>query len=146
MRHRASVIILEGNKVLLFHRFNNGLEYYSVPGGGIEDGESPIAAAIREVKEETNLDIVVDKELDIQTTDVDKERPEAGQFVNHIFLATGFAGDMKMGDEEIRKTTKDNSYELQWVIINDLGKMPVSKDIRDSILDAVRKISPNIPC
>ena len=32
-------------------------EYWDIPGGMVEEGETPSAAAIRETKEEVNLDI-----------------------------------------------------------------------------------------
>ena len=34
-------------------------EYWDIPGGMVEEGETPSAAAIRETKEEINLDIVI---------------------------------------------------------------------------------------
>ena len=37
--------------------------FYSIPGGGIEDGETPEEAAIRELKEECGLDGVIVKKL-----------------------------------------------------------------------------------
>jgi ADP-ribose pyrophosphatase YjhB (NUDIX family) len=143
MRRRASVIILKDGKVLLFHRFNKGLEYYSVPGGGIEKGESPKVGAIREAKEETNLDIVLGKELEVQIIDVDKAHPEMGRFANYNFIVTEFSGRLNMGDEEIRKTSIDNTCELKSIPLDDLEKLPVSKDIRDTILRAVQDMSPN---
>ena len=34
-------------------------EYWDIPGGMVEEGETPSAAAIRETEEEVNLDIVI---------------------------------------------------------------------------------------
>jgi 8-oxo-dGTP diphosphatase len=48
MRNRASVVIVEGAHVLLIKRNNKGRTYYVFPGGGIEVGESPQEAAVRE--------------------------------------------------------------------------------------------------
>ena len=38
-----------------------GRTFYSIPGGGIEDGETPEQTAIRELKEECGLDGVIIK-------------------------------------------------------------------------------------
>ena len=38
---------------------NSLSEYWDIPGGMVEEGETPSAAAIRETKEEVNLDIVI---------------------------------------------------------------------------------------
>ena len=47
----AGVVFLAGNRVLLLKRADNG--EWGLPGGGVEDGETPFAAALREVLEET---------------------------------------------------------------------------------------------
>lgn len=49
-------IILKGDKVLLIH--SRKYDYYKFPGGGIEKGENPIEALIREVQEETGYVVI----------------------------------------------------------------------------------------
>lgn len=58
----ASLVILfnENGEVLLLKRSNKVDSYsgkYGFPGGKIEDGETSLEAAVREVKEETDLNI-----------------------------------------------------------------------------------------
>jgi ADP-ribose pyrophosphatase YjhB (NUDIX family) len=50
-RHAARGIVLNGENILLLYtqRYND----YSLPGGGIDDGEDEITGLIRELKEET---------------------------------------------------------------------------------------------
>jgi len=55
---RVSAIILKDDKILLIHRKKNGEEYWVFPGGGVEDTETPEQGIIREVKEETGLDVL----------------------------------------------------------------------------------------
>lgn len=50
-RRAARAIILKGDKILLL--FTEKYNDYSLPGGGINDGESPVCGLIREVEEET---------------------------------------------------------------------------------------------
>ena len=52
------VFIRKGDSILLVKQ-NYGQRYWSLPGGVVEAGESIAQAAIREVKEETGLDIEV---------------------------------------------------------------------------------------
>lgn len=53
-RHRPGVyaILLKGREVLLTHQ-QEPIPEYQLPGGGIDPGESPLAALHREVFEET---------------------------------------------------------------------------------------------
>jgi len=54
----VGVIITRGARVLLLRRLNvHGAGSWSTPGGHLDFGESPEECAIREVKEETNVEI-----------------------------------------------------------------------------------------
>lgn len=46
-------------KVLMVKNKGTGASYYTLPGGAVEKGETLKEAAIREVKEETGLDVQV---------------------------------------------------------------------------------------
>ena len=47
----------DDGQILLIRRTDNGL--WSLPGGGMEPGETVIGGAVREVKEETGIDVEV---------------------------------------------------------------------------------------
>ena len=51
---RAGILIYHPKlkSILTIYRYKNGQHYYVLPGGQIEKRESPIEAAIREIKEE----------------------------------------------------------------------------------------------
>jgi len=61
MRNRASVVIVENNKVALIRRVREGLVYYVFPGGGIENGETPEEASKREAFEELGEEVQVNE-------------------------------------------------------------------------------------
>ncbi|MFX1278987.1 MAG: NUDIX domain-containing protein [Promethearchaeota archaeon] len=57
-------IILKGQILLIKHSlYKDGVEYWVLPGGGREEGETEEECVQREMKEETNLDVVVERLL-----------------------------------------------------------------------------------
>ena len=58
MRTAARAIIIENGKVLVMQRKKHGDEYFTLVGGLANDGETPEKALVREVKEETGMDII----------------------------------------------------------------------------------------
>ncbi|MBQ7146337.1 MAG: NUDIX domain-containing protein [Lachnospiraceae bacterium] len=55
-RNSARSIIIRDRKVMMI--FSRKYGYYKFPGGGIEAGESPVQAMIRETREETGLVVI----------------------------------------------------------------------------------------
>lgn len=53
VRNSARSIIISGKKIAMIHSLK--YDYYKFPGGGIEGEESPVAAMIRETREEAGL-------------------------------------------------------------------------------------------
>ena len=66
-KNRSVAIVIRDGKILMerlcYKDANKGKEFFSVPGGGIDEGETPEQAAIRELKEECGLDGTIVKLL-----------------------------------------------------------------------------------
>lgn len=63
MRHRSMALVIRNQRILMEKLFYGDRYFYSIPGGGIEENETPEEAAIRELKEETGLDGTIVKKL-----------------------------------------------------------------------------------
>lgn len=59
MRTRAGIILIEDDKVALIERHRAGLDYYVFPGGGVDEGETPQQAAVREAMEELGVEVKI---------------------------------------------------------------------------------------
>ena len=71
MRTRAGIVLIEDNKVALIERHRAGLEYFVFPGGGVDEGETPEQAAVREAMEELGVEVVIKQkvaEIQIETS------------------------------------------------------------------------------
>lgn len=112
---KSRVIIIKDKKVLLIRRHKNGDHYYALPGGTVEKNETIEETAIREIKEETNLDIALGKKIFESST--------GQQSYHYYFLAKSFKGDIKLGGPEIERQSKNNQYNLEWVSVEKLDKI-----------------------
>ena len=121
----------EGPAQALIHRIKDGREYYVLPGGGIKD-ETPEEAAVREVKEETNFDIVIDKFL---------YEFEDEFHHGYYFLAKNFTGELKLGGPELKKNCEYDQYSLIWMSLDKLPTINLfPENFRQEILDSLNKI------
>lgn len=50
----------DAGRVLLIHFVLPNMTFWATPGGGMEAGETPLAAAIREVREELGIDVALE--------------------------------------------------------------------------------------
>ena len=118
MKARAIAIIVDqsAGRVLLVHRWRDGLEYFVLPGGKIEKWETPDEACIREAREETGLEISIG--------------PQVARFnnlgrVEYYFPATTFSGKLEVGFPVKSWQTFENIYKLEWVPIEELPSLPL---------------------
>lgn len=59
VRKAVRTFLIQDNKVIVTkYKTNTNFEYYDIPGGKIENGETSIQASVREFKEETGIEIV----------------------------------------------------------------------------------------
>ena len=54
-RNRSQAVVCRDGKLLLVERRMNGRDFCNLPGGGIEESETPAEAALRELSEEAGV-------------------------------------------------------------------------------------------
>ena len=63
MRIRAGIVLMQAGKVALIERHRAGLDYFVFPGGGVDEGETPEQAAVREAKEELGIEVAIKQKV-----------------------------------------------------------------------------------
>ena len=96
-------------------------EYYVVPGGGVQEGESLEENLQRELQEELSVNVSILKYLGMD---------EGSNSVAHFFLCKIVSGIPELGGEELDKCCENNFYEIRKVKVHDLDSIDVlAKDI-----------------
>jgi 8-oxo-dGTP diphosphatase len=99
LKHTVLVFVNDGPRLLMiFKKRGQGAGKINVPGGKLHQGESPLAAAARETREETGLTPMGLKEAGR----LEFSFPENDNWDNHctVFTASGFSGTLVAENEE----------------------------------------------
>jgi 8-oxo-dGTP diphosphatase len=107
-------IFEESGKILLGHRINTGYYdgYYTLPSGHIEAGELPMAALIREAKEEVGVDIKIE-DVKLVHTMFREKHDETGQRADYFFEV------MRWSNQPVN-AEPDKCDDLNWFPIDQL--------------------------
>ena len=96
----AAVVIHDGRVVLIRRGQAPSAGEWSIPGGGVELGESVETALRREVREETGLEIAVGRFLEVfERVELDDAGAVRFHFVVLDYAATVVGGSLRAGDD-----------------------------------------------
>lgn len=102
-------MIYEDNKILLQHRVNRNWNGITFPGGHVEYKESIVEACIREMKEETGLDVSNLILCGVKQFQNDLDE----RYISFLFKTNTFKGTLTSSDEG----------KMEWFDRNDLDKV-----------------------
>ena len=108
------------DKILLIERFRKEndemLHYFTIPGGGVEEGETYSSAAIRETMEETCCEIELIKDLYVE---------DYGEGICHWFYGKYISGTPELGGEEKVRNNPDNSFKVVLIDMKDIDSINI---------------------
>jgi 8-oxo-dGTP diphosphatase len=130
----VSAAIFRGNRVLIVRRGrlpSHGL--YTLPGGGVELGETLEQAVIREVREETGLDI---EPLALAGYRQVIMRDARGKIERHFvvlpFAARWIAGDVSLNEE---------LAEANWLLPSELAGLKTTEGLAEIVAAAGERLA-----
>ena len=119
----TTAIVSDGHgRIALIKRKDN--ELWALPGGGMELGESIEQGAVREVREETGLDVEVDGLVGVYTNPqhvMAYDDGEVRQQFSLCFTTKLLGGELQFDDE---------STDIAWVAEGDLASYPMHPSMR----------------
>lgn len=126
----VAAVIRRGNTVLATQRGYGPWEgWWEFPGGKIQPGESPEEALVREIHEELNADIAIDKFL----TTVDYDYPDF-HLTMHCFLCRLHDGGFTLNEHHAARWLDAGTlHDVQW--------LPADQDLIGLLAD----ILPTLP-
>jgi mutator protein MutT len=115
----GAVIICNG-KILLEKRKNDpGKGKWSIPGGLVELGETVEQTVIREVKEETALEVEKPEHIDV----VDNITKDSNGEIKYHFVIIDYFVKLKGGTLQ----AASDAEELKWVALNEVETYDLTK-------------------
>ncbi len=131
MRVAVRAIVIKDDKLLVMHRNKFGEEYDTLPGGSIEIGETPDQALVRELREETTLEIESARLIIIEHAG----DPFGDQY---IYLCKYLKGEPKLhpdSEEMAINRLGKNLYQPSWLDMKNLSKTYlVSENLKQLII------------
>ena len=116
----VGAVILDGDRVLLIKRAHEPLKgQWSLPGGRVESGETLEQAIVREVQEETGLDVDVGPIVDV----LDRIARDADGRVEHHFVLVDFVCRLSGGV----LCSASDADEAAWAPLDDLARYGVAE-------------------
>lgn len=116
-------LIRNGDQILLQNRIKKDWAGYTLPGGHVEAGESFVDACVREMKEETGLDIT-----DVRLCGLKQFPNGDSRYIVFLFTTETFSGELHSSEEG----------KMEWVPMDKLEQYNTVNDLRD-LLDVMLK-------
>ncbi|HLN35523.1 MAG TPA: NUDIX hydrolase [Nitrososphaeraceae archaeon] len=122
----VDAIIQKSSFLLLIKRQNDPYkDTFALPGGFVDEGETVEEALVREVFEETSLEIHPVEILGVYSTPT---RDPRGHMMTVVFITITYGGELSAGDD---------AKELHWIPLDNINNIDLAFDHKLIIKDYI---------
>lgn len=118
LRVAAYAVVERRGRILLTHWRRGHLHGWTLPGGGLESGEDPRDAVVREVLEETGLEARIGKLLGVDSRVMVREEVPEGSDPELHTIRIIYRASVK--DGPLRHEVGGSSDEARWVPLGEV--------------------------
>jgi len=124
---RISVVVVEDDRILLVRHRKGTKQYWVLPGGRLEYGETFQECAVRELKEETGFDIETEHFLFLS----EAIAPDRSRHIVNIYLRAKIVGGaMRLGNEPVLAA-------VDFIPLEELNRLVLFPPIGKTILESL---------
>ena len=136
LRVGAYAVVERDGAVLLARWIGSDPPRWTLPGGGLDHGEDPRDAAIREVEEETGYKVELRRLLTVESFRQMVERPDGP--VDHQTIAVLYTAEVVGG--ELRHEVDGSTDIAAWTPLADVGGL-----VRGGLVDLGLVVAGHLP-
>ncbi len=115
-------LIHKDGKALMQNRVKADWAGWTLPGGHVEPGESIVDACVREMREETGLEV-----RDLHLCGIKQFPIPEGRYLVFLFETEQFSGELRSSDEG----------RMEWIPLDKIGEYRTVSDLQE-LLDVMR--------
>lgn len=128
MKHEKScgAVVFDGDNILVIQQAEG---HWGFPKGHVEEGETEVETATREIKEETNIDAEIDERYRYVETYSPKEGVEKDVV---FFIAKKVGGENVAQEEEVQK--------IEWLSVKDAMQRLTFESSKNVLRNVIRDL------
>jgi ADP-ribose pyrophosphatase YjhB (NUDIX family) len=132
-------IVIHDGKILLMERWRPNLHYFSIPGGGIEAGETAEQTAVREIMEETTIEVEVERLVMVMQDGI----------THKVFLCRYLSGEPELAKDspEALHMNDYNRFKPRWIDLDEVPGLAFIywEPLKQHLVDGIRDGFPEAP-